>query len=145
MFLGQYTHTLDGKGRVTIPSRFRDDLRGEVVLTRGLDQCLTLYPMSVWEELAQKVNHLPITDPRGRALRRVFFADAVNMVPDRQGRILIPERLRAYAGLDLGQEVVVVGLDRFLELWNSERWSVDNDQQMDLLQDTPALVEDLRI
>jgi MraZ protein len=145
MFLGQYNHTLDDKGRITIPSRFRDELRGEIVLTRGLDRCLVLYPMAVWEELAQKVNALPITDPRGRALRRVFFADAANMVPDRQGRILVPDRLRDYAGLDLNNEAVVVGLDRFLELWEPQRWNEENTRQMDILKETPALWENLQI
>ncbi len=145
MFLGQYNHTLDDKGRITVPSRFRDELRGEIVLTRGLDRCLVLYPMAVWEELAQKVNALPITDPRGRALRRVFFADATNMVPDRQGRILVPDRLREYAGLDLNNEAVVVGLDRFLELWEPQRWTEENAHQMDILQETPDLWENLRI
>jgi len=145
MFLGQYQYTLDSKGRVTIPSRFRDELVGEVVLTRGLDRCLAGYPMDVWSELVQKVNALPITDPRGRALRRIFFADAVNVEPDRQGRVVVPERLREYAGLEPGSEVVIVGLDRFLELWEPQRWTEENNRQLDVLEETPALWEDLKI
>jgi MraZ protein len=145
MFLGQYTYTLDSKGRITIPSRFRDELTGSIVITRGLDHCLTIYPMDVWDEIAQKVNALPITDPRGRALRRVFFADAMNAELDRQGRILIPDRLRDYAGLDLSTEIVVVGLDRFLEIWTPEQWEEANVRQTEMMDEDPALWENLQI
>jgi MraZ protein len=145
MLLGQYTYTLDSKGRLTVPSRFRDELPSEVVVTRGLDRCLAVYPLNVWEEIAQKVTSLPITDPRGRALRRVFFADAINVEPDTHGRILVPDRLRDYAGLDLSSEVVIVGLDQFLELWNPDRWEQDNDQRMKVMEEDPALWENLQI
>lgn len=145
MFLGQYTYTLDDKGRVTIPSRFREELAGRIIVTRGLDRCLTIYPLPVWDEIAQKVNALPITDPRGRALRRVFFADAVDAEPDRQGRILIPDRLREYAGLELAAETVIVGLDRFLEVWTPERWEEANVRQMKMMDEDPALWENLQI
>lgn len=145
MFLGQFSYTLDSKGRLTIPSRFRDELPAEIVVTRGLDRCLTVYPIDVWEEISRKVTSLPITDPRGRALRRVFFADAVNAELDRQGRVLIPDRLREYAGLDLSSEVVVVGLDRIIELWDPERWNRQNDDQMEIIGEDPAIWESLRI
>ncbi len=145
MFLGQSAYTLDAKGRLTIPSKFRDELPAQAVLTRGLDHCLVLYPIDVWMELSQKVTSLPITDTRGRALRRVIFADAVDVELDRQGRILIPDRLRAYAGLDLSSEVVVVGLGRFIELWQPDRWGKQNDEQMDIVGEDPAIWESLRI
>lgn len=145
MLLGQFSYTLDSKGRLTIPSRFRDELSAEIVVTRGLDHCLTVYPIDVWEEISQKVTSLPITDPRGRALRRIFFADAVNAELDRQGRILIPDRLREIAGLELTSEVVVVGLDKFIELWNPDRWNNQNDDQMEIIEDDPAILSDLRI
>lgn len=145
MLLGQYAYTLDSKGRLTVPSRFRDELPPEVVVTRGLDRCLVVYPLDAWEEIAQKVTALPITDPRGRALRRIFFADAMNIELDKQGRILVPDRLRDYAGLDLSSEVVIVGLDRFLELWNPERWEQDNVQRMQVIEEDPALWENLQI
>ncbi|HOT92085.1 MAG TPA: division/cell wall cluster transcriptional repressor MraZ [Anaerolineae bacterium] len=146
MFLGQYTHALDDKGRLTIPSRFRDDLAGRsVVITRGLDRCLTVYPLAVWEEIAQKVNALSITDPRGRALRRVFFADAMEADLDRQGRILVPDRLREYAGLEPTAEAVIVGLDRFMEVWSPQRWEETNAHQMELMDEDPALWENLQI
>ena len=145
MFLGHHIYTLDSKGRLTIPSRFREDLTGSVVVTRGLDTCLTIYPMEVWEEIAQKVNALPITSPQGRALRRIFFADAVDVEPDRQGRILVPERLREYAGLSTSSETVVVGLDRFMELWSPETWEAQNTRQAEMMEENPALWDNLEI
>ncbi len=144
MFLGQYTYTLDSKGRITIPAAFRKALDGEkVVVTRGLDRCLTLYPLAVWNEIAAKVNALPITDPKGRALRRLLFADAVDAVLDRQGRLLLPERLRDYAGLE--RDIVIVGLDRFIELWEPQRWEEENARQMALMDEDPSLWDNLQI
>jgi MraZ protein len=145
MFLGQFSYTLDSKGRLTIPSRFREELPAEIVVTRGLDRCLVVYPIEVWREISQKVTSLPITDPRGRALRRVFFADAADAELDKQGRVLIPDRLREYAGLDLSSEVVIVGLDRFIELWDPARWESQNDNQVEIMTEDPALWEDLQI
>ncbi|MBN1876870.1 MAG: division/cell wall cluster transcriptional repressor MraZ [Anaerolineae bacterium] len=145
MFLGQYTYTIDSKGRLTIPARFRDELPDTVIITRGLDRCLTVYPLDVWEEIAQKVNALPITDPRGRALRRIFFADAVSVELDRQGRVLLPDQLREYSELNITNEVVVVGLDRFLELWSPERWEQENARQTQIMDEDPALWENLHI
>lgn len=145
MFLGQFSYTMDSKGRLTVPSRFRDELPEQFIVTRGLDRCLIIYPMDIWSELSQKVTSLPITDPRGRALRRVFFADAVDAELDRQGRVLIPDRLREYAGLDLSSEVVIVGLDRFIELWSPNRWEKQNDSQMGIEGEEPAIWESLQI
>ncbi len=145
MFLGQYKRTLDNRGRITIPARFRGHLSGTVVITRGLDRCLTVYPQEVWDEIAAKVNALPITDPRGRALRRLLYADAASVELDRQGRILLPERLRAYADLAPGGEAVIVGLDRFLEVWNPERWNEENAHQLEVMAENPALWENLQI
>ncbi len=145
MFLGQYAYTIDSKGRVTIPARFREELEETVVVTRGLDRCLAIYPLDVWENIAQKVTALPITDPRGRTLRRIFFADAAQVEPDRQGRVLLPERLRSYAGLAPTEEAVIVGLDRFMEVWNPERWERENISQLEVMEEAPALWEDLQI
>jgi len=145
MFLGRYSYTVDSKGRITIPARFRETINERVVVTRGLDRCLTLYPLTMWNEIAQKINTLPITDPRGRALRRVFFADAVNVALDSKGRILLPESLREYAGLNLAADVVVVGLDRFLELWNVKRWEAENTRQVEMIEQDPTLWENLQI
>ena len=145
MFLGQFSYTLDIKGRLTIPSRFRDGLPTEVVLTRGMDRCLVVYPIDVWKEISEKVTSLSITNRRARSLRRQLFADAINLELDRQGRILIPDRLREYAGLELSSDVVTVGLESFIELWDPERWRIQNDSQMETLGDDPAIWESLQI
>jgi len=146
MFLGQYLYTIDERGRLTIPVRYREALSAHrVVVTRGLDCCLTLYPWEVWDEIAQKVNALPITDPRGRALRRVFFADADATEPDRQGRIVIPARLLNYAGLSIPSDVVVVGLDRFIEIWQPQSWETENARQLAQMNADAALWENVRI
>ncbi len=145
MYLGQYTYMLDDKGRLTIPSRYREELPSEVVVTRGMDRCLALYPPRVWQELSDKVTSLPLTNPRGRALRRHFFAPAANLELDRQGRILIPEHLREYAGLDLSSEVLVIGLYNFIELWNPQRWHDQNEQQLAELDEDHGIWEGVGI
>lgn len=122
MFLGEYTHTVDEKGRVTIPSRFRAAMAQGVVVTRGFDGCLTVYPMEEWEALARRVSALPITDRSARDFRRFVFSSACDAVPDRQGRILIPSRLLEYAAIDV--QVVIVGMNTYLEIWGPESWQV---------------------
>jgi len=145
MFLGQYTYTLDDKARLTIPSRFREALTGSVVATRGLDRCIMVYPLDVWQGIADKVTALPLGDPRGRAFRRQMFADASLVDLDRQGRILLPDRLRDYAGLELTSDVIVVGLNSYIELWNPQRWDEVNAQQTENIDEDPALWQDLGI
>jgi len=120
MFLGAFVHTIDGKGRLTVPAKFRADLATGLVITRGIDRCLAIYPMGEWEQLAEKVSALPMTDRRARAFRRLVFANAADVVPDKQGRVLIPPRLREYASLD--GDVVVTGLDTYIEVWNPDSW-----------------------
>ncbi len=145
MFLGQATYALDDKGRVIVPSHYRQTLGERVIITRSLDPCITLYPMDVWTELAQKVNALPMTSIPGRALRRLLFADAADVVSDRQGRILLPDRLREHAGLEVSSPVLVVGLDRYIEFWNPERWAEQNARELAMLEEDPALWEKLQI
>lgn len=120
MFLGRYTHALDAKGRLAIPARFREAVADGLVLTRGIDRCLSLYPLAAWRPLAEKVSALPITDPDARNFRRMVFAEASDLALDAQGRILIPPELRRYAGLE--RETLVVGVDTAIEIWSPERW-----------------------
>jgi MraZ protein len=120
MFLGEYVHTIDEKGRLTIPARFRGELAAGVVVTRGMDRCLTVYPMDEWNRLAKKVSELPVGDRRARTLRRLVFGGAADVVPDKQGRVLIPPNLREYARLD--GEVIVTGLHTYVEVWNLDSW-----------------------
>ncbi len=138
MFLGRYTHAIDDKGRVAIPARFREAFRGQAVLTRGIDRCLVLYPMDTWQPLAEKVSALSISDPDARAFRRMVFAEATVVEFDRQGRILIPPELRAYAGLD--REAIVVGVHTYVEIWSPDGWA----QQAELLEaEGPSIAQRL--
>ena len=125
MFLGEFVHTTDDGGRLTIPARFRDDLAEGLVVTRGLDRCLVIYPMDEWNRLSEQVSALPITDGRARSFRRTVFANASDAALDRQGRVLIPPSLREYAGLD--GDVVVTGLNTYIEVWSPDTWGEERD------------------
>ena len=120
MFLGEYTHTIDSKGRITIPAKFRNLLAGGLVVTRGFDQNLMLFPMDGWQEMAERIAQRPLSDEDVRAFRRRVFSGAVDLVPDRQGRILLPPYLREFAKID--GDVVISGMFNYLELWSSEAW-----------------------
>jgi MraZ protein len=121
VFLGRHAHNLDAKGRLAIPARFREALAAGVVLTRGIDRCLALYPLEAWRPLAEKVAALPLTDADARNFRRLVFAEAIDLSLDAQGRILVPPELRRYAELE--REAIVVGVDNSLEIWSPRRWA----------------------
>jgi MraZ protein len=134
MFLGEYPRGVDKKGRVTLPAPFREALQDEqAVITRGLDQCLLLFPKSQFDQLRQKVNQMGISDPRIRRFRRHFFAGAMDVKPDGMGRINIPQYLRDYAGLT--GDVIVAGNDSYIEIWDAERW----EQEQDILYEDEGL------
>lgn len=120
MFLGSYLHNIDSKGRLTLPAKFRAELAKGVVVTLGLDGCLWVFPTETWEEIAQKMNELPLTNKFSRHFARRMYGYASDSEPDKQGRILLPSNLRERAGLD-GETVVVGGPGR-LEIWSRERW-----------------------
>ncbi|MFW5940813.1 MAG: division/cell wall cluster transcriptional repressor MraZ [Chloroflexota bacterium] len=120
MFLGEYTHTIDDKGRITIPAKFRGELATGLVVTRGFDQNLMVFPLKEWEALAERIAQRPLGDEDVRAFRRRVFSGAVDLAPDRQGRIVLPQYLRDFAGID--GEVVVAGVFNYIELWNTEAW-----------------------
>jgi MraZ protein len=126
MFLGEFIHIIDDKGRLTIPAKFRAGLAVGLVVTRGIDPCLAIYPLEEWERLAKQVSELPMTDRRARAFRRLVFANASDAVPDKQGRILIPPRLREYAKFD--EEVIIAGLNNYIELWNPDSWTKERER-----------------
>jgi MraZ protein len=121
MFLGEFSHNLDDKGRLTIPAKFREELAGGLVITRGIDRCLSVYPRPVWNELAERIVQLPLTQRNARNFSRLMFSSAADFIPDRQGRVLIPQGLREYAGLD--SEAIITGLYDRLEIWNPEQWA----------------------
>ena len=120
MFTGEYHHTLDGKGRVIIPSRLREGLGDRFVVTRGLDHCLFVYPNSEWVRLEQKLKQLPFTKRDSRAFTRLFFSGAMEVEADKQGRILIPQNLREYAGIE--KDVMFVGVSNRVEIWSEPAW-----------------------
>lgn len=120
MFIGEFYHTLDDKGRLAIPVKFRAALSEGAVVTRGLDAALFLYPKAEWEALASKIAALPLGAADTRAFARLMLAGAMDADIDKSGRVSIPEYLRAYAGLS--KDVVVTGLYDRLEIWDEERW-----------------------
>jgi len=121
MFFGQFEHSVDDKGRLTIPAKFRDEMEGGVVITRGLGRCLWGLPRGEWEKLAEKIAALPTTNAAARDLAYFVFSGASDSFPDRQGRVLIPQNLRDYAGIT--GDTIVVGMMNRIEIWNPERWS----------------------
>ncbi len=122
MLIGEYQHNIDRKGRVIVPSKFREDLGEHFYLTKGLDGCLFVLSPRGWAALQEKVSAMPISKARG--LQRFFFSGAVEAEPDRQGRILIPQVLRDYAGLS--RDVTFIGASNRAEIWDSASWKAFN-------------------
>jgi MraZ protein len=120
MFIGEYQHALDEKGRLAIPVKFRRDLEKGAVVTRGLDHCLTVYTSQEWEKLATRLANLPMSSANTRAFARLMLAGAMDVSIDAQGRVVLPDYLREYAGL--GKKVVLAGLYNRLEVWDSVKW-----------------------
>lgn len=124
MFLGQFDHVLDEKNRLTLPARYRSELERGVFITRGLDKCLIAFTMDDFQKLADKIKDLQLTNETARLFSRVMFSNAIDAVPDRQGRVRIPDYLLQYADIDT--EVKVAGVNQWFEIWNRQRW---NEQQ----------------
>lgn len=120
MFLGTHTPRLDDKGRLILPAKFRDELAGGVVITKGQDRCLYVFPLSEFQRIAEQLRAQPMTHKAARAYGRVFFASAHDEVPDKQGRVTIPGHLRDYAGLN--RELVVIGASTRVEIWDKVAW-----------------------
>ena len=125
-FLGEHRHTLDDKGRLILPSAFREPFAQGLVITVGMDYCLALHPSAHWPRVLEGVRSLRTTDRRERMFARTLTAYAHPQEPDRQGRIAVPPRLREYAGLR--REVAVVGADARVELWDAERWDAYREE-----------------
>jgi MraZ protein len=120
MFIGEYAHNLDDKGRLAIPVKFRRDLSKGAVVTRGLDNCLFLYTKTEWEKLAEKLATLPFSQSNSRAFSRLMLAGAMEVEIDKQGRVVLPEYLREFAGLK--KNVVLAGLYNRAEIWDEAKW-----------------------
>jgi len=120
MLLGEFKHNLDIKGRMAIPAKFRDKLSAGAIITRGLDNCLFIFATKEWEILAEKLISLPLAQANSRAFSRLMLAGAMDVELDSQGRILVPDYLRKYAGLK--KQTIVTGLYNRIEVWDSENW-----------------------
>lgn len=120
MFMGEYQHSLDEKGRLIMPARFRDALGETFVVTRGLDNCLFVYPQEEWRILEEKLKTLPMTSKEARAFVRFFFSGASECELDKSGRISLPQNLREHANLE--KEVVVAGVTNRIEIWSKDNW-----------------------
>jgi len=125
MFMGEYNHTIDAKGRLIIPSKFREVLGDEFVVTKGMDGCLFVFDNPEWQNFAEKLRSLPMIDKEVRQFTRFFLAGAASVEVDKQGRILLPPNLRAYAGLE--KEIVSAGVLNRVEIWDKEKWEKSND------------------
>ncbi|MCM3568800.1 division/cell wall cluster transcriptional repressor MraZ [Neobacillus mesonae] len=120
MFMGEYHHSIDNKGRLIVPSKFRDDLGEMFIITRGLDQCLFGYPLTEWKVIEEKLKALPLTKKDARAFTRFFFSGATESELDKQGRINIPAPLLQYAKLE--KECVILGVSNRIEIWSKQIW-----------------------
>lgn len=124
MFMGEYNHTIDAKGRLIMPSKFRETLGDEFVVTKGLDGCLFVYPNKEWQAFEEKLRTLPLTNKNARQFSRFFLAGAATCEVDKQGRILLPAVLREFAELE--KDVVLVGVLSRIEIWSKEKWLESN-------------------
>ena len=120
MFIGEHLHTIDSKKRIAIPSKFRKEIGKSVVITRGMDECLVVYPLEEWKILADKLSKLPISQKEARRFARIILGGATKVELDKLGRILIPDYLKEYAGLN--KNVVITGLYNRLEIWDKHKW-----------------------
>ena len=132
MFVGQYTYSLDQKGRVVVPSKYRQKLGDSFIITRGLDKCVFIYPMEEWNALSERLEQLPFTKKDVRSFVRMFFSGAVEVSTDSQGRISLPPFLREYAGIS--KDVVFLGVGNRIELWSKEIWGVYEKDSSELFE-----------
>lgn len=121
MFIGEFNHNIDAKGRAIVPSKFREELGEKFIVTKGMDGCLFLYTLSAWEAYVAKLSTLPTTDPNARRFVRIVTAGASECEPDGNGRIMIPASLREFAGIT--KEIVTIGANNRVEIWDKQRWA----------------------
>lgn len=122
MLIGQYEHTIDTKKRLSLPAKFRKELGRNIIITRGIDNCLVVYPLKEWAKVSDKLGNLPASQIEARSFARIILAGAMEVSPDKLGRILIPDYLKTYGGLK--KNVVVCGLSNRLEVWDDKKWNV---------------------
>ena len=129
MFIGEYKHSLDEKGRVIVPVKYRDKLGDLFILTKGLDDCLFIYTLSEWSLFEQKLKALPLTNTNARKFVRFFLSGATECTTDKQGRILIPNHLRVYSEIE--KDIVFIGMSNRIEVWSSHKWASYNEESCD--------------
>ena len=141
MLTGEFNHSIDAKGRLIIPSKLREDLGEDFLITKGFDHCLFVYPNSEWKALETKLKALPLNNPNARKLTRFLVGSAVDGGVDKQGRVLISSALREFAGLD--KEVVLVGVLNRVEIWDKAKWDETNALVEEDVDDIASGMEDL--
>jgi MraZ protein len=127
LFYGEFQHTVDPKGRVIVPSAFREELGEKFIMTKGLDECLFVYSLTEWINLEAKLKTLPLANKDARAFVRFFFSGATECEVDKQGRILIPQNLRSYAGLE--KDIFIIGVSTRVEVWDKAKWESYNGDE----------------
>ena len=141
MFMGEYSHTIDTKGRLIIPSKFREELGETFVVTKGLDGCLFVFSDEEWKAFEIKLKSLPLTNKNARQFARFFVAGATPCELDKQGRILLPATLREFAGLE--KDVVLTGMLNRIEIWSKEKWNENNSLDDVAMDEIAAQMTDL--
>ena len=141
MLMGEYNHTIDAKGRLIVPAKFREILGDEFVVTKGLDNCLFVYPNDEWQKFEEKLQTLPLTNKNARQFTRFFLAGAASVEVDKQVRILLPSVLREFAGLE--KDVVLVGVASRIEIWSRDRWNESISTYDDDMDEVAANMESL--
>ena len=141
MFVGEYSHNIDAKGRVIIPAKFREQLGEHFMITKGFEGCLFVYPMDAWEELAENLSKLPSNQKSARHLQRMFLSGAAEAEPDKQGKVLITAPHREHAML--AKEVVIIGVSKRVEIWDAQRWQeyIQSEEEMTVEEAAESLEE----
>lgn len=140
MFFGEYQYSIDQKGRVTIPPKYRDSFKEGVILSRGLDICIAVYTVHEWEKKAAEISSLSMNQTKNRRLARATFSSAFTIDIDSQGRVLLPSTLKDYASIS--NEVVIVGIGACLEIWSKEQWTIEQDLIDEQAQHIAESIED---
>jgi len=143
MFIGEYRHTIDTKKRLALPAKFRKELGKTVVITRGLDSCLIVYPLKEWRVMSDKLGKLPLSQTEARGFARVMLSGAMAVGVDGLGRILIPEYLKGYAGLK--KNVIICGLYNRLEIWDAQKWNIYEKKMEKGVEDLASKLKELGI
>ncbi len=143
MFIGEFNHNIDDKGRMSIPSRFRDELNGKFYVTKGIDDCLFVFSLDEWKIFEEKLSKLPLSKPGARAFVRLFYAGAIECILDKQGRINITSILREHASIE--KEVSIIGVGNRIEIWSKNNWERYNNPDNLSYDDLAEQMEDLGI